>query len=224
MCNISLSSAIYNLVRSYASLAREVFPDDLPRFSAPPRCARVALGFCGSIRIEFDFNSTAGLLKLAGLRAIGWFDDSWPYLLEAPGNAPEYIMALTCNSADKFVLLEGDFTRHWASYVRARSVRSRNPSRSTSRLARRHSSSSSSTSFLVLLRVARRLLRCRRLTRANMSSSSLITIRPYASLVTLSHSHVWKSRVASMRLPGSTLTARTPYIGAFWTIFGGVDV
>ena len=105
----------------------------------------------------------------------------------------------------------GDFTRHWASYVRARFVHSRNPSRSTSRLARRHSSSSSSTSFLVLLRVARRLLRCRRLTRANMSSSSLITIRPYASLVTLSHSHVWKSRVASKVVLGSTITARTRY-------------
>jgi len=61
--------------------------------------------------IELDF-STSDALKLAGLRAIDWFDDGSLYLLEAPGHAPEYIMALARTSADKFVLLAGDVASH----------------------------------------------------------------------------------------------------------------
>ena len=68
--------------------------------------------FAGRDVIELDFNSTTGVLKFAGLRAIDWFDDGSLYLLEAPRHAPEYIMALARTSADKFVLLAGDVASH----------------------------------------------------------------------------------------------------------------
>jgi glyoxylase-like metal-dependent hydrolase (beta-lactamase superfamily II) len=68
--------------------------------------------FAGRDVIEVDFNSTTDALKLAGLRAIDWFDDGSLYFLEAPGHCPEYIMALARTSPDKFVLLAGDIASH----------------------------------------------------------------------------------------------------------------
>jgi len=70
--------------------------------------------FEGREIIELDFGSSSSVstLKVAGLRAIDLFDDGSLYLLEAPGHALEYIMALARTSADKFVLLAGDLTSH----------------------------------------------------------------------------------------------------------------
>jgi len=95
-----------------------------------------------------------------------------------------------------------------------------------SRPAQRRSTSSRRTSCLILIlfRAARRLLRCRRLTRTNTYFLSFITIRPHANLVTLSHSRARRSRVASMAVLGSTLIVRTPYTGASWIIFVGASM
>lgn len=66
--------------------------------------------FEGRDLIELDFSNTT--LKIGGLRAIDWFDDGSLYLLEAPGHAPEHLMALARTSAGKFVLLTGDAADH----------------------------------------------------------------------------------------------------------------
>ena len=63
--------------------------------------------FEGRDLTELDFSRT-DVLKIGGLRVIDWFDDGSLYLLEAPGHAPEHIMALARTSPDKFVLLAGD--------------------------------------------------------------------------------------------------------------------
>ena len=195
-------------------------PSTYPGFPLNPDAHLPHAAFAGRDVIELDFSSTAGEIKLAGLRAIDWFDDGSLYLLEAPGHAPEYIMALARTSADNSYYSQVTLQATRASYVRARFTRSQSPSRSTARLVRSHSSSSRRTSYLILLRAARRLMRCRRLTRTNMCSSFLITVHPYAILVSLSHSRLGRSRVASMVVLGSMIIARTPYTGAFWKIFG----
>ena len=59
-----------------------------------------------------DFNSSTSTLKVAGLRAIDWFDDGSFYLLEAPGHTADHIIALARTSPDKFVLLAGDGAHH----------------------------------------------------------------------------------------------------------------
>ena len=87
-------------------------PSTYPGFPLNPDSHVSHSNFAGRDVIELDFNSTAGVLKLAGLRAIDWFDDGSLYLLEAPGHAPEYIMALARTSEDKFVLLAGDVASH----------------------------------------------------------------------------------------------------------------
>jgi glyoxylase-like metal-dependent hydrolase (beta-lactamase superfamily II) len=66
--------------------------------------------------IELDFNSSGSILKVAGLRAIDWFEDGSFYILEAPGHTPDHIMALARTSADKFVLLAGDGAHHCGEF------------------------------------------------------------------------------------------------------------
>jgi hypothetical protein len=71
--------------------------------------------FQGREHIELDFDSRS-ILKVAGLRAIDWFNDGSFYLLEAPGHTPDHIMALARTSADKFVLLAGDGAHHCGEF------------------------------------------------------------------------------------------------------------
>ena len=66
--------------------------------------------------IELDFSSSASTLKVAGLRAIDWFNDGSFYLLDAPGHTANHIMALARTSADKFVLLAGDGAHHCGEF------------------------------------------------------------------------------------------------------------
>jgi glyoxylase-like metal-dependent hydrolase (beta-lactamase superfamily II) len=87
-------------------------PSTYPGFPLNPDGQIPHAAFEGRDVIELDFNRTTGVLKLAGLRAIDWFDDGSLYLLEAPGPAPDQIMALARTSADKFVLLAGDAAIH----------------------------------------------------------------------------------------------------------------
>ncbi|KAH8992211.1 hypothetical protein EDB92DRAFT_592608 [Lactarius akahatsu] len=68
--------------------------------------------FEGREVIELDFGSSASTLKIAGLRAIDWFDDGSFYLLEAPGHTANHLMALARTSADKFVLHAGAGAQH----------------------------------------------------------------------------------------------------------------
>lgn len=87
-------------------------PSTYPGFPLNPDGHIPHTAFEGRDVIELNFNRTAGVLKLGGLRAIDWFDDGSLYLLEAPGATPEQIMALARTSADKFVLLAGDAASH----------------------------------------------------------------------------------------------------------------
>ena len=87
-------------------------PSTYPGFPRNPDGHVPHEAFDGRDVIELDFNHPTGVLKIGGLRAIDWFDDGSMYLLEAPGRAPENLMALARTSADKFVLLAGDTTSH----------------------------------------------------------------------------------------------------------------
>lgn len=87
-------------------------PSTYPGYPLNPDAHVPHAAFEGRDIIELDFNRSTGVLKLGGLRAIDWFEDGSLYLLEAPGHAPEYIMALARTSADKFVLLAGDAAGH----------------------------------------------------------------------------------------------------------------
>ena len=87
-------------------------PSTYPGFPLNPDGHVAHAAFEGRDVIELDFNRPTGVLKIGGLRAIDWFDDGSMYLLEAPGRAPENIMALARTSADKFVLLAGDTASH----------------------------------------------------------------------------------------------------------------
>ena len=181
--------------------------------------------FAGRDVIELDFSSTTGVLKFAGLRGIDWFDDGSLYLLEAPGHAPEYIMVLAHTSADKFVLLAGDIASH-PGVIRPSPLRLLPESIPWSNSSSRTKPFFELTSYIIPDPVAgRTTLDALQTFDANEHASSfLITIRPYASLVTLSHSRVGRSRVASMVVLGSTIIARTPYTGAFWKIFGRASI
>ncbi len=86
-------------------------PSTYPGFPINPDAHVPHTAFQGRDLIELDF-STGGVLKVGGLRAIDWFDDGSLYLIEAPGHAPEHLMALARTSADKFVLLAGDAADH----------------------------------------------------------------------------------------------------------------
>lgn len=81
-----------------------------------PEAVTLHEAFEGRELIESDFSSSASTLKVAGLRAIDWFDDGSFYLLEAPGHTAEHIMALARTSADKFVLLAGDGAHHCGEF------------------------------------------------------------------------------------------------------------
>ena len=72
--------------------------------------------FEGRELIELDFSGGTSHLKVAGLRAIDWFEDGSFYILDAPGHTPEHIMALARTSADKFVLLTGDSAHHCGAF------------------------------------------------------------------------------------------------------------
>ena len=87
-------------------------PSTYPGFPINPDGHLPQSAFEGRDLVELDFGRAAGALKIGGLRAIDWFNDGSLYLLEAPGHAPEHIMALARTSADKFVLLTGDAAEH----------------------------------------------------------------------------------------------------------------
>ena len=71
--------------------------------------------FEGRELIELDFKS-ASHLEISGLRAIHRFDDSSFCLFEAPGHAPEHILAIALTYADKFVLLAEDGAHHCGKF------------------------------------------------------------------------------------------------------------
>ncbi|KAH9173065.1 hypothetical protein EDB89DRAFT_804252 [Lactarius sanguifluus] len=77
-----------------------------------PNAETLHEAFEGREVIELDFGSSASTLKIAGLRAIDWFNDGSFYLLEAPGHTASHIMALARTSADKFVLHAGAGVQH----------------------------------------------------------------------------------------------------------------
>lgn len=79
-----------------------------------PRAETLHEAFEGREVIELDFSSSEA--KVAGLRAIDWFDDGSFYLLEAPGHTSNHIMALARTSTDKFVLLAGDGAHHCGEF------------------------------------------------------------------------------------------------------------
>jgi glyoxylase-like metal-dependent hydrolase (beta-lactamase superfamily II) len=87
-------------------------PSTYPGFPINPDGYLPHSAFEGRDLIELDFSSSSSALKIGGLRAIDWFNDGSLYLLEAPGHAPEHIMALARTSANKFVLLTGDAAEH----------------------------------------------------------------------------------------------------------------
>ncbi|KAI9451975.1 beta-lactamase-like protein [Lactarius psammicola] len=88
-------------------------PSTYPGFPTNPDAHVSQSAYQGRDLVELDFSSnTADVLKVGGLRAIDWFKDGSFYLLEAPGHAPEHIMALARTSEDKFVLLAGDAADH----------------------------------------------------------------------------------------------------------------
>ncbi|KAH8978025.1 beta-lactamase-like protein [Lactarius hatsudake] len=86
-------------------------PSTYPGFPTNPDAQVSESAFRGRDLIELDF-TTSRALKIGGLRALDWFDDGSLYLLEAPGHAPEHLMALARTSADRFVLLAGDAAEH----------------------------------------------------------------------------------------------------------------
>ena len=81
-----------------------------------PNAQTLYEAFEGRELIELDFGSSASTLKVAGLRAIDWFDDGSFYLLEALGPTEDHIMALARTSADKFVLLAGESAHHGGEF------------------------------------------------------------------------------------------------------------
>ncbi|KAH9013498.1 hypothetical protein EDB85DRAFT_956185 [Lactarius pseudohatsudake] len=87
-------------------------PSTYPGQPLSPNAETLHEVFEGREVIELDFGSSASTLKIAGLRAIDWFNDGSFYLLEAPGHTANHIMALARTSADKFVLLAGDGAHH----------------------------------------------------------------------------------------------------------------
>jgi len=97
-------------------------PSTYPGFPLNPDGHVPHAAFDGRDVIELNFNRTTGVLKIGGLRAIDWFGDGALYLLEAPGRAPENIMALARTSADKFVLLAGD-TASYPGLIRPSTLR-----------------------------------------------------------------------------------------------------
>ena len=214
-------------------------PSTYPGFPLNPDSHVAHAAFEGRDVIELDFNRPTGVLKIGGLRAIDWFDDGSMYLLEAPGRAPENIMALARTSADKFVLLAGDTASHPAlirpstlrplpesitpsplepapnssSYDTALLARAY-PRQHTRRTARRRSTNPRSTLCLIQSQAARRAMRYRLLMLARTYSSHWDTTRHSASLVPYP-SRVGRSRVARMQL-----TVNTPYTGASYPISG----
>ncbi|KAH8978028.1 hypothetical protein EDB86DRAFT_3155743 [Lactarius hatsudake] len=86
-------------------------PGIYPGFPTNPDADVSETAFQGRDLLELDF-TTSSALKIGGLRALNWFDDGSLYLLEAPGHAPEHLMALARTSADKFVLLACDAAEH----------------------------------------------------------------------------------------------------------------
>ncbi|KAF8257830.1 beta-lactamase-like protein [Lactarius quietus] len=91
-------------------------PITYPGKPVGPNSETLQEAFEGRELIELDFNSSASTLKVAGLRAIDWFDDGSFYILEAPGHTADHIMALARTSADKFVLLSGDGAHHCGEF------------------------------------------------------------------------------------------------------------
>ncbi|KAH9173064.1 hypothetical protein EDB89DRAFT_1885486 [Lactarius sanguifluus] len=87
-------------------------PSTYPGQPLGPNAETLHEAFEGREVIELDFGSSASTLKIAGLRAIDWFNDGSFYLLEAPGHTANHIMALARTSADKFVLLAGAGAHH----------------------------------------------------------------------------------------------------------------
>ncbi|KAH8977398.1 hypothetical protein EDB86DRAFT_3055543 [Lactarius hatsudake] len=87
-------------------------PSTYPGQPLGPNAETLHEAFEGREVTELDFGSSASNLKIAGLRAIDWFDDGSFYLLEAPGHTANHIMALARTSADKFVLLAGGTAHH----------------------------------------------------------------------------------------------------------------
>lgn len=97
-----------------------VGPGFMTRSLTHPNAEVFQEAFEGREVIELDYgsssNSSASIPKIAGLRAIDWFDDGSFYLLEAPGHTTDHIMALARTSADKFVLLAGDGAHHCGAF------------------------------------------------------------------------------------------------------------
>ena len=91
-------------------------PTAYPGKPINPNAQTLHEAFEGRELIELDFSSSASTLKVAGLRAIDWFDDGSFYLLEAPGTTQDHIMALARTSADKFVLLAGESAHHGGEF------------------------------------------------------------------------------------------------------------
>ncbi|KAF8267290.1 beta-lactamase-like protein [Lactarius quietus] len=91
-------------------------PLTYPGYPVNPKAQTRHEAFEGRELIELDFSGSASTLKVAGLRAIDWFDDGSFYLLEAPGHTADHIMALARTSADKFVLLAGDDAHHCGEF------------------------------------------------------------------------------------------------------------
>ncbi|KAH9173063.1 hypothetical protein EDB89DRAFT_2095422 [Lactarius sanguifluus] len=89
-------------------------PSTYPGQPLGPNAETLHEAFEGREVIELDFS--ASTLKIAGLRAIDWFNDGSFYLLEAPGHTADHIMALARTSADKFVLLAGDGAHHCGEF------------------------------------------------------------------------------------------------------------
>ena len=89
-----------------------------PGFKTGPGAKAITLHEASQGRelIELDFDGSEARLKVAGLRAIDWFEDGSFYILEAPGHTTEHIMALARTSADKFVLLAGDSAHHCGEF------------------------------------------------------------------------------------------------------------
>ncbi|KAI9436214.1 beta-lactamase-like protein [Lactarius indigo] len=92
-------------------------PSTYPGFPTNPDAHVPQSAFQDRDLIELDFNNNnSSTLKIGGLRAIDWFADGSLYILEAPGHAPEHIMALARTSTDQFVLLAGDAADHPAVF------------------------------------------------------------------------------------------------------------
>ncbi len=68
-----------------------------------PPIVQPQTAFKGHDLIGLDFSSTTGMLKVGGLHAIDWFDDSSLYLLKVPSHTLEHIMVLVHQGSSCFL-------------------------------------------------------------------------------------------------------------------------